>query len=268
MAHPGQPRNERLDLVFAHRAPLLEIGAGTKVLARAPHDQATHGAIVLQLLQCIFDVPDELTPQQRSELDRIEERQRDLADQARQAIEDMRRRADDLQDADPQSAAAMKSAADTGEQRELPREMDNAADRVDQNQMQMAQTSQQAARQTLQRMLDDIRDTKRARAEELIRRLASLIESIQRLITVQENELVALEIAKAESDFGGRDRAMIRLNQNTQSVAVEARTAGQEARRIARLLDRAADAQGASVIALRNRPVDAGTAHPPSNLSL
>ena len=212
--------------------------------------------------------PDELTPRHGSELDRIEERQRDLADQARQAIEDMRRRADGLEDADPQSAAAMKTAADTGEQRELPREMDNAADRVDQNQMQMAQASQQAARQTLQRMLDDIRDTKRARAEELIRRLASLIESIQRLITVQENELVALAIAKAESDFGGRDRAMIRLNQNTQSVAVEARTAGQEARRIARLLDRAADAQGASVIALRNRPVDAGTAEDAENRAL
>lgn len=212
--------------------------------------------------------PDELTPQQRSELDRIEERQRDLADQARQAIEDMRRRADGLEDADPQSAAAMKTAADTGEQRELAREMDNAADRVDQNQMQMAQASQQAARQTLQRMLDDIRDTKRARAEELIRRLASLIESIHRLITVQENELVALAIAKAESDFGGRDRAMIRLNQNTQAVAVEARTAGQEARRIARLLDRAADAQGASVIALRNRPVDAGTAEDAENRAL
>ena len=212
--------------------------------------------------------PDELTPRQRTELDRIEERQRDLADQARQAIEDMRRRADGLEDADPQSAAAMKSAADTGEQRELPREMDNAADRVDQNQMQTAQTSQRAARQTLQRMLDDIRDTKRARAEELIRRLASLIESIHRLITVQENELVALAMAKAESDFSGRDRAMIRLNQNTQAVAVEARTAGQEARRIARLLDRAADAQGASVIALRDRPVDWAAAQEAENRAL
>ena len=212
--------------------------------------------------------PDELTTRQRSELDRIEELQRDLADQARQAIEDMRRRADGLEDADPQSAAAMKSAADTGEQRELPREMDNAADRVDQNQMQTAQASQQAARQTLQRMLDDIRDTKRARAEELIRRLASLIESIHRLITVQENELVALATAKAQSDFGGRDRAMIRLNQNTQAVAVEARTAGQEARRIARLLDRAADAQGASVIALRDRPVDWAAAQEAENRAL
>ena len=63
VAHPGQPRNERLDLVLGHRAPLLEIGAGTKVLARAPDDQAPHGGIVLQLLQRIFHVPDELPPQ-------------------------------------------------------------------------------------------------------------------------------------------------------------------------------------------------------------
>ena len=212
--------------------------------------------------------PDELTPQQRSELDRIEERQRDLAEQARQAIEDMRDRSEDLQDADPQSAAAMKSAADTGEQRELSQEMENAADRVDQNQMRTAQSSQQAASQTLQRMLDDIRDTKRARAEELIRRLSSLIESIRRLVTVQENELVAFAKAQAESDFAGRDRAMIRLNQNTQAVAAEARAAGQEARRIARLLDRAADAQGAAVTALRARPIDSFAVDEAENRSL
>ena len=212
--------------------------------------------------------PDELTGQQRSELDRIEERQRDLAEQARQAIEDMRDRSEDLQDADPQSAAAMQSAADTGEQRELPREMENAADRVDRNQMRTAQASQQAASRTLQRMLEDIRETKRARAEELIRRLSSLIESIQRLIRVQENELVAFAEAQAESDFAGRDRAMIRLNQNTQSVAAEARSAGQEARRIARLLDRAADAQGAAVTALRARPADSASVEEAENRSL
>ena len=45
-------------------------------------------------------------------------------------------------------------------------------------------------------------------------------------------------------NFAGLDRDMIRLNQNTQSVAQEARAAGQEARRVARSLDRAADAQG------------------------
>jgi len=101
-----------------------------------------------------------------------------------------------------------------------------------------------------------MRENSRANAQELLRKLASLIESIDRLITVQENEVAALDRAIATSDFSGRDRAMIRLTQNTQSVAAEARAAGQESRRIARLLDRAADAQGAAVLGLRAVPPD------------
>jgi hypothetical protein len=53
---------------------------------------------------------------------------------------------------------------------------------------------------------------------------------------------------------------MIRLNQNTQAVAGEARSSGQPARRIARTLDRAADSQGAAIVALRAAPLDAGAA--------
>jgi hypothetical protein len=198
---------------------------------------------------------EELTPGEQSELDRMARRQSDLADQGRQLIDDLRRRADELEDVDPLGASSMRGAADSGERRELSRDMEKASERVAQNQLRTARTAQQAARRTLQQMLQNMRETSRANAQELLRRLASLIESIERLITVQENELAALERAIDGGDFTGRDRAMIRLNQNTQNVAEEARTAGQESRRIARVLDRAADAQGAAVVALRAFPV-------------
>jgi hypothetical protein len=148
----------------------------------------------------------------------------------------------------------MRSAADTAEQRELDRDMQEAADRAEQNQLRNAMSRQQAAAETLQKMLEQIEESKRAQTEQLLRRLASLIESIERLVAVQENELAALAAAVANEDLTGRDRAMIRLNQNTQAVAVEARAAGQQARRIARTLDRAGDAQGAAVAALRAQP--------------
>jgi len=198
---------------------------------------------------------EELTPGEQSELDRMARRQSDLADQSRQLIDDLRRRADELEEVDPLGASSMRAAADSGERRELSRDMENASERVAQNQLRTARTAQEAARRTLQQMLQSMQETSRANAQELLRRLASLIESIERLITVQENELAALERAIDGGDFTGRDRAMIRLNQNTQNVAQEARTAGQESRRIARVLDRAADAQGAAVVALRAFPV-------------
>ncbi|MHC4588417.1 MAG: coiled-coil domain-containing protein, partial [Planctomycetota bacterium] len=211
---------------------------------------------------------EELTPGEQTELDRMARRQADLADQGRQLIDDLRRRADELEEVDPLGASGMRSAAESGERRELSRDMENAAERVAQNQLRTAGAAQEGARSTLQQMLQNIRETSRANAQELLRRLASLIESIERLITVQEMELGALDDAITDGDFSGRDRAMIRLNQNTRTVAEEARSAGQESRRIARLLDRAADSQGAAVAALRAFPVKDDEALAAENHSL
>ena len=211
---------------------------------------------------------DELSEEDLSELDRIARRQQDLREQAQQLIEDLRQRAESMEDVDPQASSGLRTAASTGEQRELDRDMEAASEQAEQNQLRGAQRSQQAASETMQRMMQDIEESNRLRAEQLLRQLASLIESIERLITVQENELMALAQAERSDDFSGRDRAMIRLNQNTQAVAAEARHAGPDARRIARALDRAGDAQGAAITALRADPIRAQDAEDAENRSL
>lgn len=197
----------------------------------------------------------ELTQSERTEMERLVEKQTELSETARKLIEESRNRAKAMEDIDPQAAEGMRKAAETAEQRELDQDMEKAAQRAQQNQMNSAQASQQSASRTMQQMLDDIEQTKRAEAQQLLRQLASLIESIERLITVQENELIALAQAQPIGDYSGRDRAMIRLNQNTMAVENEARAAGQSARRIARSLDRAGDAQGEAVSALRAEPL-------------
>ena len=210
----------------------------------------------------------EMSEEDKTELDRIRDKQMELRDRARQLIDSARERAEAMEEHDPQSAAGMRAAADQAEERELDRDMEKSASRVSQNQLQKASGAQQRAMETLKRMLEELEETDRAKTEQLLRQLASLIESIDRLITIQENELTSLNQAAEEGNFTGRDRAMIRLNQNTQSVAGEARAAGQESRRIARALDRAADAQGAAVIALRARPLNAADAELAENRSL
>jgi myosin heavy subunit len=210
----------------------------------------------------------DLSREELTELDRIAQRQRELRDLARQLVEDLRRRAEAMERVDPRAASGMRSAARTAEERQLDRDMETAADRARQNQLRTAQSSQQAANETMHRMLQDMQETQQARAEQLLRQLASLIQSIERLIVLQENELSALLIAVETGEFAGRDRAMIRLNQNTQAVAAEARAAGQQSRRIARALDRAADAQGAAVTALRSDPVRADAAREAEERSL
>ena len=249
-------RDELTDLI-----KLLDRDEDTWVVRRQLENLAREQAELEQATaqlgeQTIGRRPEQLTEQQRTELDRITQRQRDLRDEARKLIENMRNRAKALEQVDPQAAEAMRTAADTAEQRQLDQDMENAAQRAEQNQMTSATAAQQSAQSTMQRMQEDIENTRRAQAQQLIRQLASLVESIQRLINVQENELTALGLAEDAQNFNGLDRGMIRLNQNTQAVAGEARAAGAEARRVARTLDRAAASQGAAVVALRIDPID------------
>ncbi|MCA9290927.1 MAG: hypothetical protein KDA25_07350 [Phycisphaerales bacterium] len=210
----------------------------------------------------------EMTEGELSELERIAQRQRDLADKTRPLNEDLRDRADAMEEIDPGAAARMRTAATTGEQERVDRQMQDAAGEIDENQMRNAQGSQQAAIAALERQLQELKEDRRARTAELMRQLESLEESIKRLVQVQETELSALARAIHDDDFTGRDRAVIRLSQNTQSVAAEARAAGQDAARIARALDRAADAQGAGVVALRAKPIASADAEEAENRSL
>jgi len=211
---------------------------------------------------------EDLAESQLRDLDRIAQRQREMRDRARRLIEELRRRAEALGEIDPQSAAGMRTAAETGERGEIDRDMERAAEQVEQNRLQTAGSAQQAARHTLGRMMENLRQARRARAEQLLRQLADLIKSIERLIVVQENELIALARGEKAGDFTGRDHAMIRLARNTRSVALEARSASAEAQPIARALDRAADAQEAAITALRALPIDAGAARDAEERSL
>lgn len=198
----------------------------------------------------------ELTELELSELDRIALAQRELEQAAADLIDEARDRARDLEAVDQQAAAGLRDAADTAQREELERHMQQAAQQARDNQLQNAQQQQQQAIDTLQRMQERL-NQERARTQELQRRMESLVESIRRLVTVQEHEINALAEAVFNENFSGRDRGLIRLHQNTQAVAGEARSAGQRAARTARALDRAADAQSAAIAALRATPVNA-----------
>lgn len=261
-------RNELADLI-----ELLDRDEDTWVITRQIKtllDEQTRLASETEELgrETLGQTREELSRSKKSELDRIRDKQMELRDRARQIIDSARQRAEALESNDPQAAEGMRAAADEAEQRELDRDMEQAAQRAAANRMQQASNSQQRSIETLKRMLEKMEETKRAKAEQLLRQLASLIESIKRLITIQENELTELSRAIHANDFTNRDRAMIRLNQNTQAVAAEARVAGSVSRRIARTMDRAADAQGAAITALRTEPVNGEQAEVAENKSL
>lgn len=193
----------------------------------------------------------ELAPDERTELERIAERQRDAAERARQALDSLSERADELERFDRVQADAMAQAARRGRQEGLSQQMREAAEQLGQNQTQSASQSQQNAAEALEQMLEDIDSADAARDEALRRVLASVLESLERLIEEQDHELDALARTQADgSELAPLAEAMVRLATNTLGVLDQ--VAGQrDLAGVASLITLAADAQERAVTSLR-----------------
>lgn len=256
LAAQQEVRNELADLIR-----LLDRDEDTWLVERElgqlieAQEDARNATIRLSL-RTIGREREDLPPPEVRELDRIAQRQREMRDRAQRLIGEMRRRAEALDGIDSSSASALRGSAEVGERGEVGRDMERAAEQAGANRLQNAADSQHSALETLQRMAERLRETRGARAEQLLRELADLVESIAHLIAGQENELIALARAEQTGEYGPRDDVMIRLVRNTRAVALKARAAAEKAQAIGRALDRAADAQDAAVTGLRGRPVD------------
>jgi len=212
--------------------------------------------------------PEDLTPRQQAELDRLAQRQQDLAERTERAIDDLARRADELQEQDPLQSSAMRDAANRGRRERAAEEMERAAEQLSQNQTGEGRQSQQQATEALENMLEDLEGAQQNRDETLRRILASLVESIEALITRQESELAALTNAEETGEFAGLDRGMIRLHQNTLGILNQSDLRLGELASVAELIESAARAQQRAIVALREAPVDAITTRDAEDESL
>ena len=204
----------------------------------------------------------DLSNDERSEIDRIAERQQDAARKTDELADELRDRSRVLEETDPQRAESLQSAARRAERSELSNMMEEAASQIQENRMANAQQSQQATVETLERMLEDLEEDQGARAEQLIRQLSSLIQSLERLVKVNEDQLIELaRLPEPDAEgfliaVGTRATAVVQFVRNTEGVASEARAAGQETQRVARSIDRAADEQGLAIKSLRSEVPD------------
>lgn len=211
-----------------------------------------------------------LSPENREQLDRLTEGQREAAAAAKQLIDDMRKRAEGLERTDRSRAEAMRNAAEKGERGRVAQKLEQAAAESGENRLQQAGQSQEQAAQTLEDMQAALEDIRKARVEELKRALESLIQSIARLVKANEDELIELARVDAEDPEKVVERARLvaKLAQNARAVAGEARDAGAESGRVARVVDRAADNLGTATTSLRKSPPDLATARSSEERSL
>lgn len=204
---------------------------------------------------------DALSAEERLEIDRLSARDRATADQARETLEELKDRAERLAQADPTRAAGMREAARRGEERQVARRLDEASERTAQNQPTNAEQSLREAAEVAQSMKEAIQDDRRSRVDELRRRLATLEESVRRLVTQSEESLDAVRSVAADGTVPTSSLLapivlrLVQLDRNIGAVTDEARS-GSGTERVARLLERAGERSAVSVAKLRSEPVD------------
>lgn len=188
---------------------------------------------------------EELSRNEREDLERAAQRQSEVAQQTAAAIESLEQQAARLQQADPGAAKALQIAAQRARENQVRERQEEAARQVRENQTGAAQQQQQQAEQTLQQMLEELERTEAARDEELRRVLADLMESIRGLVATQQAQLATL----AKGDL--TDTGMIMLQRNTLSVTDTVRAQLRGGEEVAALLAAAGQAQGSAIGFLR-----------------
>ena len=218
----------------------------------------------------------ELSQQEKTDLERIVEKQSQLAEELRKLTQDMRQKASELEKHDAAAAAGMREAANRSEQQQVERTMRSASQDVKQNRMNDAAQQQDQAAKSLQQMLDDMQKAEQNRQLVLKRLLKQLAEAIERLVQQNTAEIASLEKAQqAQGGYAGLDRGMISLNQNTLGVMDQAagdkggdKGGGGELQPIAKLLGKASDSQGSAIKQLRAATVDPVPVRADENQSL
>lgn len=206
----------------------------------------------------------ELEPDERTELERIAQRQRELAQRARDAIDQLGERADEVREEDPTQAAAMDEAAENAMRERLAELMREAAEQIGQNQTASGGQMQERSIEAMEEMLEQLENAQRHRDEALRRQLASIIQTIESLIRQQTAAIGALDGDAAEAS-----RLAERAHTNTLAAEADTRVGFPELARVADLLGRAAAAQAGAITSLRGLvpAIDEARAHETESLA-
>jgi hypothetical protein len=205
------------------------------------------------LPQTLGKTAEQLTDEQRQQLQQMSNQQQSLAEQAQQLTQRMRSAAAAIErqsdkPEDQANAEALRQAADTATRDKLEQKMEEAAEQTGENQLSQAQTQQQQASETISKMLADMGRAEQLRQQILQRKLMELVEAITKLRDQQKAQLDRLNAAQ---DLTNLDGPLLTLRRNTMAVAEAARAAGDELVKVGTLLDGAAGDQAAAVQHLR-----------------
>lgn len=213
---------------------------------------------------------EDLSAQEKEQLQEQAQKQRVAAQEARALVEDLFDRAQQNNKKDPIQAQSLRAAAEEGERGDAAKRLEESADRSEKNQTGAADNSMQAAADAVEKIQKALKVDRKAKTEELKRRLSSLVETIKGLVAHAEtgrNEIDTLQEAAADIKTVIEKNAE-RLARNTAATIEESKTGGRAMEQVTKILVRASDLESGVVIALRSNPIQIDTARETSSRGL
>lgn len=134
--------------------------------------------------------PEQLSPEDRDELEQLARQQEDLAAQTDVALDRMQEAAKEMAEQDPASAEAMQQAAQTALAQRVSESQRSASSQMKQNRQSPAQRQQQQAELGLQVLVGKLEEAEKRKLEQLRQQLAELSEQLSILVRRQSSHNV------------------------------------------------------------------------------
>ncbi len=198
--------------------------------------------------------PEQLNDEDRQRLEDLRKRQEELADQADDLTRQMQMTADNLarqgeRDQDLAAAEALAEAAAIGERQGLNDTMDQASQSMQRNQLSQSGQQQEAALNTIDKMLAEVGNQEQRRQAILRRRLQELSALLRKLIERQNTHAEILEKAAADQVVV-LEPGQVAIRRSTMGAQQQA-GASNETEKVASQLEQAVSEQGSAVGSLR-----------------
>ena len=175
--------------------------------------------------------PEELTAEQRAELDNLADSQRRLEERTNQLLAKMQRMAEERKDKDPDGARDLKDAFDKATQGDLSGDMQRAEKELGRNQMGDAQADQKAASAELQKMVKGFEEKREDDLDRLAKKLAEKqkeLEDLQKEQDELKKKIEEAEKAKDEPELERLAKEQKKLAQKAKDLADQLTRLGAE----------------------------------------
>ena len=159
-----------------------------------------------------------LTPKQRAELAELRDAQQQVTERTNQLLDKMNRISQDRVEKDPETAKELKDARQQALDSNLTDQMRAAREDIKSNRLQEAQKNQQAAIESLKKVVKSLEDRREAELDRLIKKMREAEKQLDELTQEQEELQKKVKEAQNLGNSGQREEALRKLAKQQQEL--------------------------------------------------